>query len=408
MIEPSTEHRGHLRTIIAASGLFGLFPLSLSPVMITAGRGAGLSEIEAGVWATAMLLGVAASAIVVGALSNRLGARRVLTSGAILVILAQMLSFVAGTATLWLTCLLAFTAGLGFGCGIVVGDLVLARTKNPMAVAGRAMAITSLLMLIVFPIGMALTETVGTSGIALLASTSAVAALIITNGTKLTGLAGGANRQSRPVALGARSLLLLGCVFLFWTRDGMIWSFAAVRAEQMGFDSQSVGLILGAAGACGVVGSALSAWAASTYTLSRGILVLACVPPALAAAAWAQTTSPLTFVSLQLAYNATQLFAYPLLIGIAAQIDGSGRLAAFAGGMTLLGSAAGPVTGAALFSIGGAAALALAVGSIGAISVLAAALAFAWTRTQAPTVHSGPAANALEPTPKSLLEGTSH
>lgn len=365
-----------LRAIVATSGLFGLFPLSLSPIMVAAGQRGGLSEIEAGSWVTSMLLGVAASAIGLGALSERLALRNMLTVGVGLVVVVQALLLGFAQLPLALLCLLSFISGLGSGCGIVAGDVILARARNPMATAGAAMAITSTLMLGVFPVGMWLTATLGMGAIPLLASASALISLALTAGIDFEKLRGARG----AVALGRRrfdlaAMLLLACLFFFWARDGMVWSFAAIRAEQIGFAPESIGLVLGLAGACGIIGSAFSALLAHARPIAPNILVLAAIPPALAASTWALTGDPFGFAGLQLSYNALQLFAYPLIIGFAAQKDGSGRLAAVAGGMTLLGAAAGPIIGGTASAIGGSGGLASAVATISLASVLTLALA---------------------------------
>lgn len=373
--------RQRLRAIIATTGLFGLFPLSLSPLMVAAGQAGGLSDLAAGSWVTSMLLGVAASAIGLGLISNRLRLGHILRLGTSAVVIIQLLLLVLSDLPLPLLCLLAFGSGLGSGCGIVVGDVLLARARNPMATAGIAMAITSTLMLGVFPLGMTMVADWGMATIAVLAIGSALMVLAMTAGLPFEQLRSGEIAAS-PVrgSFAPAAYFLLLCLFFFWARDGMVWSFAAIRAEGVGFAPDSIGLILGLAGACGIVGSAASAWIARGRSIAPDAVLAATVLPAMAACAWALADTRIAFGSLQLGYNALQLFAYPLLIGLAAQMDGSGRLAAVAGGMTLLGAAAGPIIGGAVSAFAGSIGLASAVAASSLASLLAIAIAVGWAR----------------------------
>ena len=80
---------------------------------------------------------------------------------------------------------------------------------------------------------------------------------------------------------------------------------------------------------------------------------------AIAAASWVITHAGgrAEYAAAQLAYNTLYLFLTPFLLGTAAAIDRLGRVAAALGGITLVGSAFGPVLGGAVVGAGGHAAL---------------------------------------------------
>lgn len=371
------QHAAKLRVMIGATGIFGLFPLSLSPLVVAAAQRQGHSLVEAGILATCLLAGVSSSAVTLGAMSDRLSLRVTFRAGVALLACIQLLLLALGDLPLGALCLLWTLGGVGSGCGIVVGDVMLARTRNPMMTAGQALALSSLLMLFVFPAGSALSEAIGMPAMSFLSLGSAAAALALVGRSDLDALARRetARLRERPGILSRSAIGLAVAIAFFWIRDGMIWSFSASNAEWVGLASGDVGLLLGAAGVCGVLGCCASAWVTRSGAVRRGAAVLAAVAAAVVAASWTLASEPVTFVLLQLAYNALQLFTYPFLLGLAAQLDGSGRIAAIAGGMTLFGAAVGPIGSSLVTEMWGAAGLFTAVAVVSAVSVLALVLA---------------------------------
>ncbi|HEX8584253.1 MAG TPA: MFS transporter [Allosphingosinicella sp.] len=370
---PDAGHRAKLRVIVGATGLFGLFPLSLSPLIVSAAQNQGLSPVEAGILASCLLTGVSATAIGLGAVSDRLSLRRVFTAGLLVVVAAQAAMLATGASSFAALCLLWLVSGFGSGCGVVVGDVMLAKTRNPMMTAGQALAITSFLMLCVFPLGTYLIDAIGPSTMSILSIGSALGAFALVRGLDLDGLAGSRRITQRTgqVLFTPPAIALAVAIAFFWIRDGMIWSFSASNAERLGIAPADVGLVLGAAGVCGVLGCCASAWVARSGAVSRGFALLAGLATATVAALWTMSAEPRGFAALQLSYNALQLFTYPFLLGFAAQLDRTGRLAAIAGGMTLLGAAIGPIAAGVAVEGWGSSGLAVGVSLVSLVSVIA-------------------------------------
>lgn len=366
--------RARLRAIVGATGIFGLFPLSLSPLIVAAAQNhLSLSAIDAGILATALLAGVSASAFALGAIAGRLSIRKTFTAGLLLVVAAQALMLLFPSNSLAVLCIGWFVSGLGSGCGVVVGDITLARTRNPMMTAGLGMAITSVLMLCVFPLGTYLISTMGFHAVSLMSLGSVVAAFVLVLRLDLDGLAPrmrGAVRTAGSV-LSLPVLALVVSIGFFWIRDGMIWSFSATSAERLGIVEADVGLLLGVAGVCGVLGCCASVWVSRSGVVKKSTVLFAVAAAAVVASLWALASNARDFTILQLAYNALQLFTYPLMLGFAAEIDRSGRLAAFSGGMTLFGAAAGPVISGLAVEQWGHDGLVVGVSAVNLVSVLA-------------------------------------
>ncbi len=374
MNHDTSGERGRLRAIVGAAGIFGLFPLSLSPLIVAAAqKHLSLSAIDAGILATALLAGVSAAAFTLGAMARRLPVRRTCTAGLLLVAIVQGLMLLWPPHSFGLLCAGWFVSGLGAGCGVVVGDITLARTRNPMMTAGLGMAITSVLMLCVFPLGTTLIEAIGFPAASMLSLGSVVAAFALLWGLDLDALVP-RERTAGPVqgaALGAPVVALIISIGFFWIRDGMIWSFSATSAEKLGIAAADVGLLLGVAGVCGVLGCCASAWVARSGVVRKPTVLGAVALSAVVATLWALSSTARDFTILQLSYNALQLFTYPLMLGFAAQVDRTGRLAAFSGGMTLFGAAVGPVVSGLAVERWGNDGLVVCVGAVNLVSVLA-------------------------------------
>lgn len=374
MNQDSSADRARLRAIVGATGIFGLFPLSLSPLIVAAAqKHLGLSTIDAGILATALLAGVSAAAFALGAGAGRLPIRRTYTAGLLLVAVAQALMLLFPSKSLAVLCAGWFVSGIGSGCGVVVGDITLARTRNPMMTAGVGMAITSVLMLCVFPLGTYLIATVGFHAVSMMSLGSVAAGFVLLLGLDLDGLVPRApgTRRAQGGHLGLPVLALVVSIGFFWIRDGMIWSFSASAAERLGIAEADVGLLLGVAGICGVLGCCVSAWVSRSGVVRKSTVLYAVALAAVVSSLWALAANARDFTILQLAYNALQLFTYPLMLGFAAQVDPSGRLAAFSGGMTLFGAAAGPVISGLAVEQWGHDGLVIGVGVVNLVSVLA-------------------------------------
>ena len=370
---PDVEHGAKLRVIVGATGIFGLFPLSLSPLIVSAAQRQGLSPVEAGILASCLLSGVAVTAIGLGAVSDRLSLRKTFAAGLLVVVAAQAAMLATGVSSFAALCLLWLVSGLGSGCGVVVGDVMLAKTRNPTMTAGQGLAITSFLMLCIFPLGTYLIATIGAPTMSLLSIGSALGVFALVRGLDLDRLAAPRRTpgRERSVLLTPPALALAIAIAFFWVRDGMIWSFSASNAERLGIPPADVGLLLGAAGVCGVLGCCASAWVARSGSVGRGFAIFSGLAAAVVAGLWTLSAEPRGFTALQLSYNALQLFSYPFLLGFAAQLDKTGRLAAIAGGMTLLGAAIGPIAAGVAVEGWGSGGLVVGVTLVSLVSVLA-------------------------------------
>jgi predicted MFS family arabinose efflux permease len=307
-------------------------------------EGLTLSERDAGLVASVELLALAATAIAIVPILQRVTYRRICLMAAGLAVIAQCAS-IFSTSLAEVTVMRALS-GVGAGALYAVSlSVVAARSANPDRVYSYFQLVWALGSIALFTVGGQLTTAFAQRGIfaLMLGLTLAIAPMLMlipASQAKTgagTGAAIPANRAS-PI-LGIMTLLAIGLCLL---GSGAIYAFVGPLGERAGLDTNAVGYVLTVATLCGLVG----AGAATALNLKWGRMIpLSAVFAgyALVVAVLCLAHNAVVYVTTVIAFVVIYYFSMPYLFGLAAALDRTGRWAAAAGSAFLLGCAAAPL-----------------------------------------------------------------
>jgi predicted MFS family arabinose efflux permease len=163
--------------------------------------------------------------------------------------------------------------------------------------------------------------------------------------------------------------LVLLSIFVFFAEQNALWAFAERIGSSAGLSGQYIGFALGVATLLSAVGASLVAWLGTR--ISRGLAVAGATLVQIGAFVWlgrelGASLFLILVVLLSIAWNIVN----PFQLGILSQLDISGSSLALAPAATGLGLAAGPAIGAAVLSPGAYGTLLSVCAALAAISAL--------------------------------------
>lgn len=341
-----------------AAQLIGGLSAQMSPLVIDGlMKGLALSERDAGFILTFELLTLAVTAIAIAPILPRVSPRRVS-------ILAFLLTFIAQTAsvfsTSWVSLVLLRSIG-GIGEGILWATslfIVASRSSNPDKDYGCFTVVWALGSIALFAIGAEVTAAFQHRGILALIATANLALaplLFLTPDTYLSRSDGTASNTTAQSSL--PGLMTLAAIGLFLTAGASVYAFSTPLGERAGLDARAVAHTLTIASALGLVGAAAAT--ILNVRLGRGVPISAfCIGFAFAVLTLCLWREPMAYVVALVVSIIIYNFSTPYLFGLAAALDRSGRWAAAAGSVYLLGFAAGPLLAGAVIATAGYAGLA--------------------------------------------------
>lgn len=171
--------------------------------------------------------------------------------------------------------------------------------------------------------------------------------------------------KTGPPGLGASGVILVVAGVCVAAGQGAVWSFSGRIAEDLGLSSALIGLTFGSATLAGTLGAGLAAWVG----LERGRLgPLGAGFFGILLAIGLITARPLAplFVAGQVLFALFYFFVSPYVMGLAAEIDRTGRVASALSGALLVGAGLGPALGGLIVEHGSIPAL----GAVGALLTL--------------------------------------
>jgi predicted MFS family arabinose efflux permease len=319
-------------------------------------EGTGLDEAQAsfmgGVEAGAMAMSTLLLAPRMAALSRR----SLALAGALVVASAFGASVFASGFAAWTV--LRGVAGVGEGCVLAAFNAAVASCVDPDRFYARVAVFASLVAAVLLagiPYPTARWAHQGA-----FATVAAVAVLSMPLLLWLPGIP--MPDMKRPAAgagwgRGGRVLAVLLAVGVINVGQGAVWAFGERIGNHVQMSADSIGLTLGVATIAGISGGALAARLGTRFGRTAPVLG-GLVLLGLSGAAVAASTNAAQFVGAQIAFGCTFLFATPYFMGTAAALDVQGRVAAAAGGTSLLGAAIGPVAAGSMVAWGSYPALA--------------------------------------------------
>jgi predicted MFS family arabinose efflux permease len=344
---------------IAAQVIGGLVT-QVAPFMISGlMEGLSLSERDAGLVVSVELLALAATAIAVVPILQRVSYRRVCLAAVLLAAFAQTASIFS--ASLAEVAMMRALAGIGAGALYAASlSVVAARCANPDRVYGYFQVVWAVGSIAIFTVGGELTAAFAQRGIfALMAALTVALApllLFLPDVRASAGDAPVARQGPASPALGIMTLLAIGLCLL---GGGAAYGFVGQLGERAGLDTGAVGYVLTIATVCGLAG----AGAATALSLKWGRMVPISgvfLGYILVVTVLCLAHNATAFVAAVIAYIIIYYFSLPYLFGLAAALDRTGRWAAAAGSAFLLGCAACPLFAGSLIEGTGYVGLAVA------------------------------------------------
>jgi predicted MFS family arabinose efflux permease len=327
----------------------------------------GFSPTAMGAWNMAETLSYAAAMFLVAPRARAMDARILALLATVLVATTQASSALMTTYPLLL--LGRIGTGLGFGIMNSAVNLAAGRTAHPARSISMGIAFQTI-MFAAINIGLPIIGKYnGVAGmfIALAGLTIilGVLAMMLPGGTGLDGDSPSA-KSNTPIGADGRRVLVAMALFAFGTLA--IWPFMERTARAIGLPAtqfgryQSLAVLISALGNVGlavVVKRLPRTW---PLAAALGACGLAC-------ALLTTVGSEAAFAAALIAFNVSWFLTYPLLLGLAYSIDGSGRLAVMTTGTWLLSQSFGSLAAGGIAQNFGGYTL---IGPMGALICLAA------------------------------------
>ncbi len=348
-LDPISNIIGTCAAQIGAITVPILSPLIIGGLIV----GLGVSEIEAGSLITVELLVVGITSLLLAPMMARLSHHLLAIAGAMVLILAHVLSSQSVDISELYTW--RVLAGLGGGCLVATVNAAIAQARSPTLLYGLSWAaaytVTAILAIVI-------TKTSDIISFDIVYKHMAIATFLVLPLIWLVPRHGGGTTPAPLPAdsIGTGCLLMLGITFICISMMAY-YSFLAQLAVSIDASPAQTGWIVAAVQIAGIIGGLSAAPLAKKLGVIKA-LVLTTVLHVIAITMAVITDN--IFVLGIAAFCEAVLFIImtPLMFTLAAQIDKKGRWAAAAAGVFVLTNAFGPVIGAVLIESSGYGAIA--------------------------------------------------
>lgn len=364
----SVESRGYLSAMLAI-GVMGNSVIYVMPLLIGAMvTDRGLTEQQAGLIASADLLGYTVGTLAVAALIRRMDWRSVCWWGLALMVAANVASpMVTGFESF---AAVRVVSGLGGGLLAALATVALGCRAEPDRAFGALFAALLLFATAALWTLPSIIASLGIGGayglIVLLAVPVAysISFLPRTPDAAVVATPAGEVRTDRWL-----SYIVLLSVFLFFAEQNAVWAYAERLGSAAGLSGQYIGLSLGVGTLLSAVGAGLGALLGTR--ISRGAAIAGATLVQVAAFVMlSRQFGPSMFLTLiallAIAWNVVN----PFQLGILSKLDPGGTSLALAPAATGLGLAAGPAIGAAVLAPGAYGMLLGVCAALAAVSAL--------------------------------------
>lgn len=335
---------------IGVGTLFGVLSANVSPFTIGALiDDLGFAPERAGFLVTIELATLALAAILVSPILNRAGISRVALIGILVTLGGQAFTFFVTQYESLL--LVRVITAIGFGLLYASANAAGARAENPDTVFSLAITFSLVVLALLLPLVGKVVASHGFSGLVL-----SVLFIVVIFAPALCWLKTSQRPgpesvvHTRIVKVPELALLFL-IISLFSASTGAAWTFMErVGVSELGLKGEQIGLIIGLSTVAGIFGAFSVSWfskrVSRRYPVMLGILVAG-----LASFLLTSGYSVPLFVAGGILYWGSYMLVYPYLIGIACDLDSSGRGAAASAGILMLSFALGPFLAASITAI---------------------------------------------------------
>jgi predicted MFS family arabinose efflux permease len=158
---------------------------------------------------------------------------------------------------------------------------------------------------------------------------------------------------SEQQSFNAAALLVLVAIFLTQLGQGAFWSLEEALGDRAGFSSHAIGVLLSAATLLLLLGAAASAWISNRFGRFSSLLILVAAN-AISILLISTITVHWIFIGANVMQSITNLSSVICQLGLAANLDRTGRVVAASTSLVTLGNGLGPSLSASLSSAFGA------------------------------------------------------
>lgn len=367
----SVGSRGYLSAMLAI-GVMGNSVIYVMPLLIGAMvTDRGFTEQQAGLIASADLLGYTVATLAVAALMRRAGWRSIGWWGLGLMVAANAVSPVVSGFEAFAA--VRVVSGLGGGLLAALATVALGRRAEPDRAFG---ALFFALLLFATAALWALPSIIGSFGIG--GAYGLIVLLAFPVAYSIGFLPRTADTATASVAGEVRtgrwlSYVVLFSIFVFFAEQNAVWAYAERLGSAAGLSGQYIGFALGVGTLLSAVGAGLVAWLGTR--ISRGAAIAGATLVQVAAFVMlSRGFGPSMFLTLIVLLAIAWNVVNPFQLGILSKLDASGTSLALAPAATGLGLAAGPAIGAAVLAPG---AYGMLLGVCAALAVVSSLLL--WT-----------------------------
>ena len=314
----------------------------------------GMPPFRAGLLVAIEYLAIAFAALASAPVIARLPPRGLAILGAALVLAGNIASLFP-QSFVWLSAARTI-AGIGGGLVMATGTALVAIAQIPDRTYGQVQMIGAVIgATTLFLCGYAVTA-FGYRGIFALLATFCLLALPLlgflprTSIGSLTGSSSGANyRIPKLFGLGGATILAM---LAYQTALGVGWGFIERQGTSLGISQAHLSLSFGIAALIGISGAGLATWInvrfGRSLPIAGGIGLFAVVLLSIF-----NTDSVPLFHLLFTMVEILWFFCLPFIFGVAASLDGQGRIAAAVSAAMLVGNALGPAIGGKVLDVWG-------------------------------------------------------
>ncbi|WP_201525892.1 MFS transporter [Psychrobacter frigidicola] len=352
----------------------GFAPLLILPFLFTAIINYfSISEAEAGMLMSVELGSMCLGSLLIAPVIDRFPKKYLALLGTALAILGNLLFMSSDSLTTSYGYLVI--AGLGYGLALAAGNAsVAALGVRSVEVFNRVVLLGTFMMIMLLNVFPRLIVQWSLSGALIglvVLHCLLIPALLSIPSSALTKNAEEKNESQYKVLFKPLSVAIILMMFFYFTRDTMLWVFAEnIASNRLGIEPENVGLLFSIHGVTSLLGPLLLIWLLHRYSKDK-LLLLGIVVTGTISIVVSQTQSVLVYSSMVIIWSTAHFFTYSCIMGIAAEADSKGVVAAVAGAAVMGGTAVAPAIAGYAMDSGG-----LSLFTISVVTVILATLIF--------------------------------
>lgn len=369
-----TRAEGRSLRLFALSGAYTVVmsALNVLPILVPALMSKfNLGAEEAGILLTLELFSIAAVPIVLARWAPRFSLKPLLCFGLIVTVVGNILSVLASDCATMMV--VRVVAGMGAGVLLLGTNTAMAHADDPVKDYGfinTVGLVIAFLLCFIMPKANASYGLLGNYGLFIVLCF--VASLFVlrlpAEGSCLVDQKVATHSEKIDVSK-PKVVLLIVSLLLVQISYMAGYSFTESFGSRLGISTTQAGSLLAVAQIFAFAGTAAAARMGSRFGIRNPLLVSLAIQ-AMCLLGLTITTNPIIFVAMLFSCTFFYLFALSYQLGIGAELEHTGRLAALGGGVFYLGLSGGPLLGGYLLTAYGSASIGWSTAAANVLAIL--------------------------------------